>query len=80
MEQAVSVAQGFTKPDDWYNCECFVCGKKMHRKPYWLNRTKHHVYCSQKCHYIDKHRYMTGEGNHQYGLKGEKDAGQGESD
>lgn len=74
MEQAVSVAQGFIKPDDWYNCECFVCGKKMHRKPYWLNRAKHHVYCSQECHYIDKHRYMTGEGNHQYGLKGEKNA------
>ena len=62
------------RPDDWYNCECFVCGKKMHRKPYWLKKNKHHNYCSKKCHYLDKKRYMSGEANHQYGLKGRLNA------
>ena len=60
--------------DGWYNCECFVCGKKMHRKPYWLRKNKHHNYCSVECHRIDKKRYMSGELNHQYGLVGNKNA------
>lgn len=62
------------RPEGWYNCECFVCGKKMHRKPYWLKKARHHTYCSKECHYKDKKRYMSGEGNHQYGLKGKLNA------
>lgn len=55
------------------NCICEVCGKRFHRKPSQIKKMKKH-YCSYECHYIDKKRYMSGELNHQYGLKGSKNA------
>ena len=52
------------------NCTCEVCGKQFHLKPYTLNRYKHHC-CSKQCLNILKQTLYAGEGNHQYGLKGE---------
>lgn len=55
------------------NCTCEVCGKKFHLKPYHKNKYKHHC-CSKKCLDILKQTLYFGEGNHQYGLKGELNA------
>ena len=55
---------------DYYNCECVVCGKKFHLKPYHLNKYSTHT-CSPECTKEQQRRRMTGENNHQYGLKGE---------
>ena len=55
------------------NCICDVCGKSFHRKPSQIRIRKRH-YCSRACHYIDKRKYMSGENNHQYGLKGSANA------
>lgn len=59
--------------EDWLNCTCSVCGKKFHDKPSHAKKCKNH-YCSKKCFYEAKKEYMKGEGNHQYGLKGVKNA------
>lgn len=53
------------------NCECEICHKLFHRKPSAINKYEHN-YCSIKCHALAKEKYMLGEHNHQYGLKGEK--------
>lgn len=58
-------------PAEYFNCVCAVCGKKFHDKPSHAAKCKNH-YCSRSCHYIGKKSYMSGEGNHQYGLKGDK--------
>lgn len=55
------------------NCECEVCGKKFHLKPYALKNSKHHT-CSRKCSNKLKSILYKGEGNHQYGLKGDKNS------
>lgn len=55
------------------NCTCEVCGKNFHLKPYQLNKNKHHC-CSRECLNILKQTLYSGEGNHQYGLKGELNA------
>ena len=55
------------------NCECEICGKKFHLKPYQLNKYKHHC-CSRECLNKLKETLYAGEGNHQYGLKGELNA------
>ena len=52
------------------NCICEVCGKLFHRKQSHINRNEHQ-YCSIKCKNIDNKVKMLGEGNHQFGLKGE---------
>ena len=52
------------------NCTCEVCGKKFHLKPFQLNRYKHHC-CSRECLNVLKSSLYSGEGNHQYGLKGD---------
>lgn len=52
------------------NCQCEVCGKKLHRKPYAIKKQKH-VYCSQKCANIAKEKLYSGEGNPRYGFRGE---------
>ena len=59
--------------NDYYNVQCPVCGKKFHLKPYHLNKYKTH-YCSKECFNESKKNTMKGELNHQYGLKGEKNA------
>ena len=60
-------------PAEYFNCTCAVCGKKFHDKPSHIKKCKNH-YCSKKCHYEAKKQYMSGEGNHQYGLKGDKNS------
>lgn len=56
------------------NCECAVCGKKMYLKPSRIKRAKNGVTCSKECANKLKATYMKGELNHQYGLKGDKNA------
>jgi hypothetical protein len=53
------------------NCQCSICGVKMWVKPSRLRRQIHGVSCSKECGKILRSRYMTGEGNHQFGLTGE---------
>ena len=53
------------------NCECPICHKKFYVKPSRLKRIKHEPTCSVECASILKSQYMSGEGNHQFGLKGE---------
>lgn len=55
------------------NMECPICGVKFHLKPSAIKKGKIH-YCSRYCHNIAKSIYMRGEKNHQYGLKGDKNA------
>lgn len=58
---------------DKLNMQCPVCGKRFHLKPSHASLGKNH-YCSLACHYKAKREYMKGEKNHQYGLRGEKNA------
>lgn len=55
------------------NAICEICGKSFHRKPSALKRYKHHT-CSKECLNKLKSILYSGEGNHQYGLKGELNA------
>ena len=59
--------------EGYYNVVCCICGKPVHKKPYELSKNKN-VYCSRKCFAKAKKEYMKGSGNHQYGLKGDKNA------
>lgn len=52
------------------NCKCEICGKPLHRKPCELLRNKH-VTCSKECLNKLKSIIYSGEGNHQWGLKGD---------
>ena len=61
------------RKEDYFNCICPICNKKFHLKPYRLNKYKEH-YCSRECHRLAKMEYMKGEKNHQYGLRGSKNA------
>lgn len=59
--------------EGYYNAICCVCGKPVHKKPGELSRNKN-VHCSRECFAVAKKEYMKGERNHQYGLKGDKNA------
>lgn len=52
--------------------ECPACGKMFHRKPFYLKRFKGEqgFFCSKECAKVGMRERMTGEKNHQYGLKG----------
>lgn len=52
------------------NCECAYCHRPMYMKPYRISRAAHGVTCSKYCANNLKSSYMSGELNHQYGLKG----------
>ena len=54
----------------YYNCECVICGKKFHLKPYAANRYATHT-CSDECHKKFMSLKFTGENNHQFGIRGE---------
>lgn len=56
------------------NCSCVVCGKPMYIKPYRLNRLVHGITCSKECANKNKSVYSSGPGNHQFGLKGDKNS------
>jgi len=59
--------------ETYNNCTCPVCGKQFHRKPYAIKRTKN-LCCSRACSAELRKTTMSGENNHQYGLKGNKNA------
>ena len=48
---------------------CVVCGKMTHLKPSYKNKIKNHC-CSRECSKVARREWMSGEKNHQYGLKG----------
>lgn len=54
---------------DYLNCVCPVCGKRFHLKHYIESKGGIHC-CSKDCAIEIKRTQMTGENNHQYGLKG----------
>jgi len=61
----------FRKSQSELNCTCEVCKKQFHRKQSWIDKNQHQ-YCSFKCKSIGSKELMSGENNHQYGLKGNK--------
>lgn len=63
----------FRKSQTKLNCVCEICGKPYHMKQSHIDRYGS-KYCSKKCHREAKKIYMSGEKNHQYGLKGDKNA------
>lgn len=62
------------KDKNYFNCICPICKKRFHLKPYMLNDGSINHYCSKECHRLAKIDYMKGNKNHQYGLKGNKNA------
>ena len=54
------------------NCICEQCGKVFYKK-LGAKKSKHN-FCSKDCHYEFKKESFKGENNHQYGLKGSKNA------
>lgn len=52
------------------NCQCPICGIKMWVKPSSLRKAKHGVCCSMECSRKLRSNFMTGVGNHQFGLTG----------
>lgn len=55
------------------NCVCEICGKKFHREPSYITKTKH-LTCSKKCGNELRKITYKGMGNPQYGLKGQLNA------
>lgn len=70
----ISVMKNFLKWNREPNCECVVCHKKMYLKPYRLKRVKNGITCSKECASILQSEWMKREGNHQFGLTGNKNA------
>lgn len=56
------------------NCKCVICGKEFYRKTSYVTSKKYGVTCSKECAHKYKSIYFSGEGNHQYGLIGSKNA------
>lgn len=57
------------------NVVCTVCGKPFHLKPSHIKKRKGtNIFCSRKCFAEYKKSSFKAEKNHQYGLKGEKNA------
>lgn len=63
----------YRKKESVKNCVCKYCGKVFHRKQSQIDKNTYN-YCSIECEAKDKSILMRGEGNHQYGLKGDKNA------
>lgn len=55
-------------------CTCPVCGKEFWVKPSRVKRTKGKICCSTECANILRQTTYSGEGNPQYGIKGEANA------
>ena len=56
------------------NCKCPICGKEFYLKPSRIKSCKNGVTCSRECSAKLKSIYFSGEGNHQFGLKGAKNS------
>ena len=63
----------FTKKQTKPNVKCEVCGKEYHLKPSHVHKNKRH-FCSKECLLEGRRKWMIGEGNHQFGLKGDLNA------
>lgn len=57
---------------EYYNCTCPICRKQFHLKPSRLKKIKTNSCCSKECYREWKRIQMSGEKNHQFGLKGDK--------
>ena len=57
----------------WLNAKCEICGKEYHLKPYRIKRAQH-LYCSIECRAEAQKQLMRGSGNHQFGLRGDKNS------
>lgn len=56
------------------NCVCAICGKAFYLKPSRLKTLKYGATCSYECAGKFRSQWFVGENNHQYGLKGDKNA------
>lgn len=58
------------------NLICPICGKSFYKKPSHIKKSKNPsmLTCSRECDRAIRKIRMSGEGNHQYGLKGELNA------
>lgn len=56
------------------NYKCDICKKEMYARPNRIKTNKNGITCSKACGSILKSQYMSGEGNHQYGLIGDKNS------
>lgn len=69
---STALAKGLrSKQDGYLNCVCGVCSNKFHLKPSEANNGVTHC-CSMECARKWRREKMTGKGNHQYGLTGDK--------
>lgn len=55
------------------NAKCPICGASFHAKPFHVKKYKI-VCCSMECSKEHRRQLMTGDGNHQHGLKGDLNA------
>lgn len=55
------------------NAVCAMCGKEFYVKPYMLKKRQNH-YCSRECYAKARSIFFSGENNHQYGLRGDKNS------
>ena len=57
------------------NYKCVICGKDMYVRPNQLLKSKGWGFsCSKECGKINRSKHTVGISNHQYGIKGEKNA------
>ena len=57
------------------NCECSFCGLKMYLKPARIKRLKwNSITCSKECLSKIRALKVSGSGNHQFGLKGDRNS------
>ena len=52
--------------------KCPICGKPLWVKPYKLKKAEHGICCSRACSNKYRSIWFSGNGNHQFGLKGEQ--------
>ena len=68
MGQFFQLRKKIKLPENIVKCE--VCGKEIYRKSSYIQATQH-ITCSYGCAYKLRSELYTGEGNHQFGLKGD---------
>ncbi len=56
------------------NYICVVCGADMYARPKDISKTQHGLTCSKECGIKNRSNWMMLQGNHQYGLKGNKNS------
>lgn len=69
-----SCYEHFLKNTKTPNCKCANCGKLFYTKPNRIKKSKYGICCSSKCSNTFRKEWFKGENNHQYGLKGPKNA------